>query len=100
MLKQVILVPLWLKMQTGKVASQCCWAAVRGGTGVEKRIILKVDTDAEMQRLWFEAENAKLCRFKITDEGLTEVPPGSVTAVSFIGEEEEVDKVTRGLPLL
>lgn len=99
MLKQVILVPLWLKMQPGKVASQCCHAAVMGGTGVQKRIILKVDTDAEM-RLWAQAEMAKLYRFKIVDEGLTEVAPDSVTAVSFIGEEEDVDKVTLGLALL
>lgn len=101
--KQVILVPTYLNMQPGKVASQCCHAAVRlvrSGHNPDKRIILKVETVDELTALMDQAMTVGLLVFPIVDEGLTEVPTGSVTAVSIFGAEGVVDGVTGNLSLL
>ena len=103
MVKQVIIIPSYLGMSPGKVASQACHAAVKavlGGIVPEKRIILKADSTDQLNALWRLAGQFKLERFRIVDEGRTEVEPHSVTAVSFIGSEKNVDKVTGSLQLL
>lgn len=103
MLKQVILVPTYLNMGVGKIASQCCWAAMESRTHPpDKRIILKVETVDELTALVRKAYafgNAIVVRI-IIDEGLTEVPKGSVTAVSLVGIEEHIDQITGELKLL
>lgn len=98
--KQVILVPRWLGMQPGKIASQCCWAAVLFGVRASKRIILRVDTPEQLEDLIYAAKSVDLTVEQVVDEGLTEVPPNSITAISIVGEESVVDTVTGGLPLL
>ena len=105
MIKQVIIVPIYLGMSPGKTASQCCHAAVKPaleGTVVDKRIILRGETPEEIQKLWRHASKVSglKMRFSIMDEGLTEVPPHSITAISFVGSEEIVDKITGSLKLL
>lgn len=108
MIKQVIIIPTYLGMKPGKVASQACHAAIAGhkeawnhAFQVEKRIILKADTTDQINALWKQAgKDENLLRIKIVDEGRTEVRPYSVTAISFIGQEKDVDKITGSLPLL
>lgn len=101
MLKQVILVPTYLNMSTGKIASQCCWAAEKHGRDVEKRIILRVDGRGKMADCIVDGWlNRGLTVGRIFDEGLTQVAPGSMTAVSIVGEEELVDVITGKMELL
>lgn len=106
-IKQVIIVPTYLGMSRGKIASQCCHAAVEARNRqwmVGKRIILRADTSQKVSALWKKAgkfEGWLFERFKITDaEPTTEGTAGKVTAVSFVGYEEDVDEVTGGLKLL
>ena len=44
MFKQAIIIPVWLGMSPGKVASQCCHAALKFGKFEDKRVILRVDS--------------------------------------------------------
>lgn len=101
-MKQVIVVPAYLGMSPGKVASQCCWAAMLlSSTLVSKRVICKVDTVEDLTDMLKKGYANKFIKVHVViDEGLTEVPPGSVTAVSFSGFEDDLDRLTRHLKLL
>ncbi len=114
--KQAILVRNDLDMSKGKTAAQVAHAALMSYFEAEKKykkiaeewlrtgqrkIVLKVNDEKEMKRL-FEAFKYKgiPCAL-VSDAGLTELPPGTVTALG-IGPwvKEEIDKLTSALKLL
>ena len=66
-----------------------------------KKVVLKVDSLEELESLFEQAKEIHLPRSKITDLGLTEVAPNTVTAIA-IGpwESDTIDKITGRLPLL
>jgi PTH2 family peptidyl-tRNA hydrolase len=112
-LKQVIVVRDDLKLSRGKLAVQVAHAAIIGYLKSDqnlrrkwldegqKKVVLKVKNLEELLGIKYKAESLGLVTGIVQDAGLTEIPPGTVTAV-VIGpdEEEKIDKVTGSLPLL
>lgn len=96
-IKQAIIVRKDLGMKCGKIAAQCCHAADR----CDKRVILRVDSEEELLRLYRQGHEAKGTWAKlITDAGKTQVAPGTCTVLSICGDEAVVDFLTRDLRLL
>jgi PTH2 family peptidyl-tRNA hydrolase len=112
-LKQVIVVRDDLKLSRGKLAAQVAHAAIIGylksDPGLrkkwleegQKKVVLKVNSLEELMGIKYKAEKEMLVTGIVQDAGLTEISPGTVTAV-VIGPDEErrIDKVTGNLPLL
>ncbi len=116
MLKQVIIVRLDLEMGKGKLAAQVAHASVEGfyrvlnknkdkalewlKTGA-KKIVLKVQTETELLKIYEDAYKAGLEAVIIRDSGLTQLIPGTITAICIGPESEEIlDKITGHLKLL
>ncbi len=111
--KQVIVVREDLKLSRGKLAVQVAHAAIIGYERADRRIVelwkmqgqkkivLKVPNLVELMKVKEKAEKLGLPTGVVVDAGLTEIPPGTVTAV-VVGPEEarKIDKVTGNLPLL
>ncbi len=116
MIKQVIVLREDLNMSRGKLCAQACHAclasyleAMRKDKNVvgewlkegQKKIILKVNSLEELLTLYEKARQNGLPCAIIKDAGLTELEPGTVTALG-IGpwHEKEIDKITGNLPTL
>jgi PTH2 family peptidyl-tRNA hydrolase len=114
--KQVIVVRTDIKMSKGKTAVQACHASVsaleeaRKGHHVwvkswltegQKKVVAKVRSMDELQALKHRTEKAGLPNALIEDRGLTELPPGTITALG-IGPAPNgvIDELTRDLKLL
>jgi len=114
-LKQVILVRQDLKLGKGKLAAQACHASVsalmkalkespkQAGEWLDEgqaKIVLKVKDGKELL-YFFEKLRKRFPTALITDAGLTQIAPGTITCVG-IGpvEEKEIDKITKELKLL
>ena len=112
-MKQAILVRMDLKMDKGKLATQCCHASVEtvlksGNYMVNawraegmKKIVLKVADKKELLELKKKAGSFNLVTDLITDAGLTFFKKPTVTCLA-IGpdEDEKIDNVTKDLKLL
>lgn len=113
--KQVIILRSDLKMSPGKAAVQASHAAVSSAEETRKKnplwwmgwieegqckIVLKVNSEAELISLEKKAKDLGIPTALISDAGLTELEPGTVTALG-IGPAPSnlVDKVTGNLPL-
>jgi PTH2 family peptidyl-tRNA hydrolase len=110
--KQVILVRTDLEMGKGKIATQACHASVgamrlakegivKKWEGFAKKIVLKVNSEKDLMEFYRKAKKERIPCFLVKDAGLTQIKPGTVTALG-IGpvEEEKIDKITRKLKLL
>ncbi len=111
--KQCIVIREDLKLSKGKAAAQTAHASILSYelTAVrdrkkwkeqgQKKVVLKVNSLAEIYKLEKEAKKLGLSFAIVEDAGLTEIPPGTVTAIG-IGPAgaEEIDKVTKHLELL
>jgi PTH2 family peptidyl-tRNA hydrolase len=111
--KQVIVVREDLNLSRGKLAVQVAHASIIGyersekkvieswKMGGQKKIVLKVKDLREMMVLKEKAEKEGLVTGVVRDAGLTEIPPGTITAL-VIGPDEErkIDRITGELPLL
>jgi peptidyl-tRNA hydrolase, PTH2 family len=112
-MKQVIIIRSDLKMGKGKIASQSSHASVASlmKSGKEdreewmregmKKVVLKVSSEKELMDIVKLVRKEKLPHEIIADAGLTQVDPGTITALG-IGpvEDEKVDKITGKLKLL
>ncbi len=114
--KQVILIRTDLKMGTGKKCAQSCHASVSASdltrvqnknawkiwknTG-QKKVVLKLKDMEELIEILKKLESNKILYFVVKDAGLTQLTPGTTTAIG-IGPEESaiIDKVTGDLKLL
>lgn len=112
-MKQVIVVRKDLGLSAGKLAAQACHASLKAWKKAEKgtrndwessggkKVVLAAEDDEELMELKRNADRAGLVNILVKDAGLTEVEPGTRTALAVGPEEEKkVDKVTGHLPLL
>ncbi|RLE80780.1 MAG: peptidyl-tRNA hydrolase [Thermoprotei archaeon] len=113
--KQVIAVRKDLKMSCGKVAAQVAHASLIASENCkrskpewwrtwwsegQKKVVLAVSTEEELIEVYEKACSLNLPCSLVADMGLTEVPPGTKTAVAIgPAPEEFVDKVTGKLKL-
>jgi PTH2 family peptidyl-tRNA hydrolase len=114
--KQVLVIRTDLKMSRGKMAVQTAHAAVSSAEEArkhspmpwrrwlwegQKKVAVKVATESDLISLREKAERAGLPTYLVRDRGLTELPPGTVTALGIgPGATKVVDKITGDLPLL
>lgn len=112
-LKQVIIINKELKMSAGKIVSAGAHASVgayRHATKEQidkwnegsktKKVCLSVDTTEELINLYKEAVMAGLPTHLVNDGGITEVEPGSNTALGIgPGDDNEIDTITGHLKL-
>ena len=114
--KQVILIRTDLEMGTGKKCAQSCHASVSASdlvrirnkndwknwkTSGQKKIVVKINSKEKLNDIIIKLEKHKLPYFIVKDAGLTQLPPGTTTAVG-IGPalSTEIDKITGDLKLL
>ena len=100
-------------MKKGKIAAQAAHAslaaAMKASTKIRKqweeegmkKIVLKVSSKEQLLKLFQKAKRAKLPCELIIDRGLTQIKPGTLTALG-IGpdKDEKIDKLTGKLKLL
>ena len=114
--KQVLVIRMDLKMSRGKIAVQIAHAAVSAAEEArkhslvswrgwlwegQKKVAVKVSSEEELLALRDKAIKAGLPVHLIRDRGLTELPPGTTTALGIgPARTETVDKITGDLPLL
>lgn len=115
-IKQVIIIRKDLKMGDGKTVAQGAHASLMSyfeteradkemakewlDTG-EKKIVLKVDGEDALRKLYEAFKYKKIPAALVTDAGLTQLPPGTVTALG-VGpwDEIELNRLTSSLKLL
>ncbi|HVC58503.1 MAG TPA: peptidyl-tRNA hydrolase Pth2 [Candidatus Acidoferrales bacterium] len=115
-IKQAIIIRTDLEMSRGKMAAQVAHASLMSyfeaekvdkavakewlATG-ERKIVLKVSDEDSLIRLYKAFEFKKVPAALVTDAGLTQIPPGSKTALG-VGPwwEGEIDQFTKPLKLL
>ena len=114
--KMVIAVRTDLKLSKGKTAVQVAHAAVvcalnsrkkhpilfkKWLSEGQKKVVVKVSGLKELYQLKKEAEDLGITTALISDAGLTEVEPGTVTCLGIGPDKEEIiDRVTGELQLL
>ncbi len=111
--KQCIIVRDDLKLSKGKLAVQVAHASVSAyefagrdvreawKEGGQKKVVLRVPKLSDLFELKEAARKHGLPTALITDAGLTEVPPGTITVLGIgPAESGELDKITGHLKLL
>ena len=112
-MKQVIVLRRDLQMSTGKPTVQACHASVAAVLGAKEdaleswnvegqtKIVLEVNSLAELQNLKTRCEQVGILHVLISDAGRTELAPGTITALA-IGPADDllIDKITGSTPLL
>lgn len=114
--KLVVAVRDDLKLSCGKIAVQVAHAAVSCAFHTKnkhskwykkwkdegaKKVVVKIDDKERIFDLEKLAKSMELESCVITDAGLTEVPPETVTCIGIgPGPNELVDQITGNLPLL
>ncbi len=111
--KQCIIVRDDLKLSKGKLAVQVAHAAISAyecarkeareawKEGGQKKVVLRVPGLKDLFELKELARRQGLPNMLITDAGLTEVPPGTITVLGIgPAEVSELDKITGKLKLV
>ncbi|MBN1455645.1 MAG: peptidyl-tRNA hydrolase [Methanomicrobia archaeon] len=111
--KQCIVLRADLKLSKGKAAVQAAHAAILSYERAplhdrriwkeqgQKKVALKVPSLPALYRVRDDAERAGLPCAIVEDAGLTEIPPGTVTALGIgPARADELDTLTQRLALL
>ena len=114
--KQCIVLRNDLGMSIGKLISQACHAAVESSEQAKKlktrtwsswrregarKIVLEVCSLPGLEELAERSDKLDIINVLIRDRGLTEVSPGTSTALGIGPDRSElIDRVTRSLKLL
>lgn len=112
-MKQVILVRNDIKMSVGKKIVQACHASVGAALNTDrktldrwsetgaKKIALKTADGGTLEKFYGSARKAKLPCFLVADAGLTELSPGTITALAIgPAEDNKIDRITGSIKLL
>ncbi len=114
--KQVIVVRTDLKMSKGKTCAQVAHASLEAceiskkefkeiyeewRSSGAKKVVLRIDSEEKILDLYEKAKKMGLPCYLVRDAGLTELKPGTITALG-IGpyKSSEIDKITGNLKLL
>jgi PTH2 family peptidyl-tRNA hydrolase len=110
--KQAIVLRTDLGMSTGKLISQACHASLKAykkassegqdewESGGQKKVVLDIGDENLMERFQ-RAERKGVQAALVKDAGLTEVEPGTETAIGVgPAEESKIDSITGDLKLL
>jgi len=113
MLKQIIVIRNDLNMSEGKKCVQTAHASLgvykksdkkmikKWESEGQKKVVLRVDSEEEILDLYKKLKKEKIPCFLVEDAGLTELEPGTITALGIgPGKEEILDKITGKLKLL
>jgi len=111
--KQCLVVRSDLRMSCGKMCAQAAHAAIlafersdaasrrKWYNEGQKKVVLKVAGERALFELKTIAESAGIGAALVQDAGMTEVPPGTITALGLGPAKcEELDKITGDLSLL
>lgn len=115
-MKQAIIVRRDLKMDKGKLAVQVAHASLSSALLVQKKspkifrewidfgqkkITLKAENTAELRELKKRAASLRIQSVMIKDAGLTQLSPGTTTALGIgPAENEKIDRIIGELQLL
>ena len=114
--KQVIIIRTDLGMSTGKKCAQSCHASVSSSDIArinnsriwkswkqmgQKKVILKVSSLEDLEKIYKKVKDEKIPCYLIQDAGLTQLSPGTTTALG-IGPyyTKKLDEITGDLKLL
>ncbi|MBN2735154.1 MAG: peptidyl-tRNA hydrolase [Methanomicrobiaceae archaeon] len=111
--KQCLIIRNDIKMSCGKKCAQLAHAAVSSYEHADKitkkkwfdegmkKVALKANSLRELYELKTIADTAGISTALITDAGMTEIEPGTVTALGLgPAKSEDLDKITGTLALL
>jgi len=114
--KQCIIVRTDVKMGRGKLAAQVAHASLSAAIEAwnrrpewfqewlqegQRKVVLRVSSKEELEQLYAAAVARGLPAAIISDAGLTQLPPGTLTAVAIgPAPSEMVDEITGKLKLL
>ena len=114
--KQVIVIRTDIKMKTGKKCAQACHASLMSAEisrsmNIElyrkwkqegqKKIVLKIGSEEEIRKLYEDVQNENIPAYLIADAGLTQLEPGTVTALGIgPAASSKIDKHCKDLKLL
>ncbi|MDD4300021.1 MAG: peptidyl-tRNA hydrolase Pth2 [Methanomicrobium sp.] len=111
--KQCLIIRNDIKMSCGKKCAQLAHAAVIAYEHADKttkkkwydegmkKVALKADSLKQIYELKTIAEMAGISTALITDAGMTEIEPGTITALGVgPAKSEDLDKITGSLALL
>jgi PTH2 family peptidyl-tRNA hydrolase len=111
--KQCLIVRSDISMSCGKICAQAAHAAVLSYEKTDpairrkwfqegqKKVVLKVPGERDLFELKTIAEQAGIAAALVQDAGLTEIPPGTVTALGLgPARTEDLDRITGDLSLL
>jgi len=113
MYKQMIVIRKDLNMSVGKTIAQACHASLgtykkvkkskiqRWNLDGQKKVVLEVNSKRQLLDLYNRVKRKKIPCFLVEDAGLTELEPGTITALG-IGpvDEKEINKITGSMKLL
>ena len=111
--KQCLIIRNDVKMSCGKRCAQAAHASIGAYNNADKalqkawfsegqkKVVLKANDERTLYELKVIAERAGISSSLIQDAGLTEIPPGTVTALGLgPARTEDLDKITGNLTLL
>jgi len=111
--KQCLIIRNDVKMSCGKRCAQASHASIGAYNNADKalrkawlsegqkKVVLKADDERTLHELKVIAERNGISSSLIQDAGMTEIPPGTITALGLgPAKSEDLDKITGTLTLL
>ncbi|MDP3563490.1 MAG: peptidyl-tRNA hydrolase Pth2 [Methanoregula sp.] len=111
--KQCLIIRNDVKMSCGKRCAQAAHASIGAYNNADKtlskawvsegqkKVVLKANDERTLHELRVIAERAGISHSLIQDAGMTEIPPGTITALGLgPARSEDLDKITGNLTLL
>jgi PTH2 family peptidyl-tRNA hydrolase len=111
--KQCILIRTDISMSCGKRCAQAAHASIGAYEHADKtlrkawlsegqkKVVLKAPNERTLHELKVFADRASIASSLIQDAGMTEIPPGTITALGLgPARSGDLDRITGNLPLL